>query len=87
MNTQIPRWACTLIATTLAGCALEADPAITWTERDSAGITIVESAMDLDAAHAGWSVADQPSLSIGTLAGSPEYQFSRIAGALRLADG
>lgn len=87
MNTQIPRWACTLIATTLAGCAREADPAITWTERDSAGITIVESAMDLDAAHAGWSVADQPSLSIGTLAGSPEYQFFRIAGALRLADG
>ena len=87
MNTQIPRLACTLITTTLAGCALDANPAVTWTERDSAGVTIVESVVDPDASHAGWSVADQPSLSIGTLAGSPEYQFFRIAGAHRLVDG
>ncbi|MFV2007303.1 MAG: hypothetical protein ACC667_07640 [Longimicrobiales bacterium] len=87
MVTQKKRWAYTLVATTLAGCALEADPAVTWTERDSAGIVIVESAVDLDAAQAGWSVADQPSLAIGTLAGSPEYQFFRIAGARRFPDG
>jgi hypothetical protein len=87
VDTQKHLWIYTLIATTLAGCALEADPAVTWTERDSAGITIVESAVDLGAGQAGWSVADQPSLSIGTLAGSPEYQFFRIAGARRLPDG
>jgi len=81
------RLACTLITATLAGCALDANPAVTWTERDSAGVTIVESVVDPDASHAGWSVADQPSLSIGTLAGSPEYQFFRIAGAHRLVDG
>ncbi len=87
MNTQIPRWVCKLIMTSLAGCALEADPAVTWTERDSAGVTIVESAMDFKASSAEWSVTDHPLLSIGTLAGNPEYQFSRIAGAHRLADG
>lgn len=87
VNTPIPRWACTLIMTTLAGCAVEADHAVTWTERDSAGVTIVESAVDPDATHSGWFLADQASLTIGTLAGSPEFQFFRIAGAHRFADG
>lgn len=87
MDTEKRRWAYTLMATALAGCATEGNPAVTWSERDSAGITIVENAVDVGAAQAGWSVADQPSLSIGTLAGSPEYQFFRIAGARRLPDG
>lgn len=57
------------------------------TVRDSAGISIVENAAGSGGAASGWSLSAEPTLQLGGDATSPELDFSRVAGALRLADG
>jgi hypothetical protein len=49
--------------------------------RDSAGITIVESAAAAAARPAGWTLADRPDLVIGVAEGAPEYQLFRVTGS------
>lgn len=58
------------------------------TVRDSAGITIVESARDgwRDAA-AAWTVDSAPAVEIGVVDGDAPYLLDRVAGATRLPDG
>jgi hypothetical protein len=48
---------------------------------------IVESEAAEWAHSRGWRVADSPLLDIGSADGSPEYQFHRIEGVVRLPDG
>jgi hypothetical protein len=55
--------------------------------RDSAGITIVENTTGTWAAGEGWSLSAEPTVQVGGDATSPGLDFSRIAGALQLADG
>jgi hypothetical protein len=68
------------------GCA-GADPGARVVQRDSAGVVIVESHSPAWSESAGWTVEDDPALDIGGVGGEAEYQFSRIAGALRMPDG
>lgn len=56
------------------------------TTRDSAGITIVESSAPLLDDSAGWRLADEPSLQIGSL-DDPEQSLGRVNAARTFADG
>lgn len=71
-----------------AGCADAPDREAVrvWTERDSAGVTVVENSVQ-QLGDAGWSVGDEPLLSIGGLDASEETQLFNVDGATRLADG
>jgi len=72
----------------LSACASEdAGPPIAATERDSAGIVIVENRMDTAAARAGWTIDPTPTLTIGGLEAPEAEQLFRVHGARRLADG
>lgn len=75
-----------LAAGAAAGCGA-ADRAPTYAVRDSAGVQIVESTAPAWRAGGSWRVAAEPSLQIGVVDGPEEYQFSRIVGVERLADG
>jgi len=55
--------------------------------RDSAGVVIVESRGPRWRPEEGWRIAAAPFLRIGSAAGSPEHQFHRVEGAIRLDDG
>ncbi len=55
--------------------------------RDSAGITIVENHAAAWTDGNAWTLAADPSLSIGALEGPEEYQLFRVSGALRLPNG
>jgi hypothetical protein len=55
--------------------------------RDSSGIQIVESNRASWRSGEGWTLAELPSLSIGTAGGSRDYILNRIVGATRLSDG
>lgn len=68
------------------GCAPgEAPPAVT--VRDSAGVAIVESRRPAWKEGGGWNLAPEPTLRIGAVEGDPAYQFSDVAGVVRLSDG
>lgn len=71
-----------------AGCgeAPDAANAGTWSERDSAGVTVVENRVT-ELGDGGWSVGETPLLVIGGLDASEETQLFRVDGATRLADG
>jgi hypothetical protein len=69
----------------IVGCEV-AVPARTFTERDSAGVRIVESMAGMWSEGEGWRVGAEPTLEIGVVEGSPAYQFSSIMSALRLGD-
>lgn len=71
-----------------AGCADAPDPelATPWSERDSAGITVVGNRVG-DLGDGGWSVGEAPLLVIGGLDASEETQLFQVDGATRLADG
>jgi hypothetical protein len=56
-------------------------------ERDSAGITIVEHAEPDWSSGAFWSLADTPSVVIGTVEGEEPYQLFQVSDAARAADG
>jgi len=55
--------------------------------RDSAGITIVESAAPAWNEAQAWRLSEEPALSIGVEDGPPEYQLFRVVSAVRLEDG
>lgn len=58
-----------------------------FTERDSAGITIVQNTADTAALAAGWSIEPEPLLTIGGLDADESQQLFEVAGGVRLADG
>jgi hypothetical protein len=57
------------------GCS-SAEPPTTWSERDSAGVRIVESREPLES----WSIPDEPTLSLGTTSEDGPTQFFQIRG-------
>lgn len=57
------------------------------TQRDSAGVMIVENEGSMPTNGAGWSLTPEPTLSIGTVGGAEAYQFYGVAGAHRFDDG
>lgn len=87
MRPSIPlRLAVAGILPLLAACggdARAAGPVV----RDSAGVRIVENTRPAWAEGQGWRVAPEPEVDIGVADGDAAYQFGRVAGALRLADG
>ncbi|MDX1394680.1 MAG: hypothetical protein R3195_09815 [Gemmatimonadota bacterium] len=69
------------------GCADE-EPAIDGTTtRDSAGVTIVESAEPAWGPSESWSLAATPRRTIGSAAGDPGSQLFQVMGAHRFPDG
>jgi hypothetical protein len=72
----------------LAGCGagdrIAADGVVF---RDSAGIRIIENTAPAWSAGEAWKLADAPALSIGVIDGDAHYQFFRMVGAWRFADG
>ena len=69
----------------LAGCGATAGAAPV--TRDSAGVAIVENTAPAWREGEAWRLSAEPSLTIGEVDGPPEYQFGRVAGAVRLSDG
>lgn len=70
-----------------AACTETGPPAAGVTQRDSAGVSIIEHTAGTWAAGPVWTVPAQPTLQIGEESGSPEYLFSGVVGAVRLPDG
>ena len=66
----------------LSSCAFDS-PAERFAVRDSAGVTIVETA----APTTTWRLSPEPELKIGVIDGDEAYQFSSVAFAGRLSDG
>ncbi len=58
-----------------------------FTVRDSAGVTIVESAEPRWASESLWMVDSTPLLDLATTATGPNHEFSQVSDAVRLADG
>lgn len=54
---------------------------------DSAGIPIVTAVAPQWGPGDGWTVDPEPLVEIGTVTGSPEYQFSEVVAAVRLGTG
>lgn len=80
------------LATFLAACtewpdsapdAPTAEPVV----RDSAGVRIVENGAPLWGDAPAWIVEREPALTIGVVSGNPDYEFTRVVDAVRLADG
>jgi hypothetical protein len=64
----------------IGGCASEAThDSTTYTQTDSAGITIVHSMRPSWPESGGWQIAAEPMLRIGEEEGAAEYLFSRVA--------
>lgn len=77
-----------IIVLLLSACAGEEEhPPFAVTERDSAGIAIVENQIDTAAARAGWEIDPTPTLTIGGLDAPETEQLFRVSGGRRLADG
>jgi hypothetical protein len=74
------------LLTSAAACDA-ALPAPSFTERDSAGVHLVESVRGDWAQGEGWRVSPEPLLQIGVVEGDAAYQFSQVVHARRLADG
>lgn len=77
-----------LLVTLLAACGASDTPtaATPWSERDSAGITVVENRLD-EIPRGTWSVDPSPLLSIGGMDAPEGQQVFRVAGGTRLPDG
>ena len=69
-----------------AGCA-GGESASSFTVQDSSGVRIATNTGTWDLGDGPISVADEPTVSIGTVSGDSLYQFSRIRGGVRLSDG
>jgi len=70
----------------LAACGKERPPSYV-SERDSAGITIVESTAPRWGTVARWSVDSEPLLDLSTSGTGETHEFYRVADAIRLGDG
>ena len=57
------------------------------TERDSAGVRIVEQRGPPAVGFGGWNVEPEPVLTIGGLAAEDDHQVYRVRGAVALTDG
>lgn len=57
------------------------------TQRDSAGIVMVETVGEPIIGHGGWQISTTPGLSIGTAFGDEAYALADVRGAHRSADG
>ena len=79
---------CLVVAGFLGGCAESSDEGLPESvTRDSAGVTIVESAGPEWTDGSGWRLADAPLLDVGRLDGPDETQFFRVSAGTRLSDG
>lgn len=76
-----------LLPLLLAACGDARVGAAPAAARDSAGIRIVASEAPAWREGEGWRLSAEPVLRIGELDGPAEYQFSRVVGAVRRADG
>ncbi len=70
-----------------AACGGKDDARETAIVRDSAGVTVVESSAARWKEGAGWRLAAEPKVAIGSEEGAPEEQFGFVSDALRMADG
>ncbi len=78
----------TLIALVTAACGDRGVTVAFKSEaRDSAGVSIVESARPPDGSRLGWRVDSVSSLSIGALEGEEPYLLDQVRDALTLPDG
>ena len=75
-----------MLGATLSACSAEG-PRTSISQRDSAGITIVESALPLWSAGDGWTVNPEPILDLATTGTGPPHEFYRVRDAVRLPDG
>jgi len=66
-------------------CASNSNPDVTVT--DSAGVLIVENHGPVPENGSGWILSSEPTLTIGTIEGDPDYQFYGISGVRRLSGG
>jgi hypothetical protein len=73
-------------AAAAAGCSA-GEGGAAFTQRDSAGVTIVENLRAAWSPEQAWRLSDEPALDIGALDGAEEYQLFRTGGALKLDDG
>jgi hypothetical protein len=71
----------------LLGCGAAPDLADGVHRRDSAGITVVESASPQWSEEPGWRLSNEPVLSLGTADGLPTQQFAAIVDLARFSDG
>lgn len=81
------RGAWLLAIAALASCEGADAPSSLFAVADSAGVEVVATSVPVWTAEPGWSVAPQPSVTIGQLEGDPPYLFSNIASVLGLPDG
>ena len=58
-----------------------------FTERDSAGVRIVESVAPAWTEGARWRLSAEPAVQIGEMDGRPAYEFTQIRSTLRRSDG
>jgi len=76
------------LAATAVGCGGgQGDSAVHVVERDSAGIHIVENAVDTAGVRAGWSIDAEPLLTIGGPDADESHEFYHVRGGVRLDDG
>lgn len=76
-----------LLSGLIGACAGDSRSSGLSAARDSAGIRIVELPDGAWPEERAWRLEAEPVLAIGVVEGAPEYQFSRVQGALRLEDG
>lgn len=76
-----------LAIVTLLACDGEAPRPPTRSQWDSAGVTIVESALPLWSGAEGWTVDSLPILDLATAGAGPSHEFFRVRAATRLSDG
>lgn len=86
MHPHISRSA-TLLAFLAACSSADGGESTNFTVRDSAGVTIVESAAPAWTGDEGWRVAAEPTLEIGMADGPPEYLLGQVMSAVRRDDG
>lgn len=82
--------ALSLAALFSAACSPEAEQVPEFSEhadRDSSGVTIVESTFPAWGEGETWSLSEEPVLSIGAVDGPEEYLLYRSSSAIRLEDG
>ena len=78
----------TLLSLGVSGCSSQSGSGLPlWTERDSAGVRIVENRDAAGLSDGGFSLSAEPTLSIGTVADDPDYQLFQVSGGVRLPDG
>lgn len=83
------KWVVAFVAlVTVAACAAPERPPVGQAiQRDSAGVTIVESSGSTWQPSEAWLIGWEPLLQIGSSEGEEEYSFGFLSDAVRLSDG